>query len=68
MPGSLSYFPPGILGRPPGRDVCPALLPPSPSHGGTWHESAGCCSYPAAAAPKPGDMLRIFSTAKTITM
>lgn len=60
MQGTLSCPPPGILGLPGGRGASLALRPPSPSLDGTWRESAGCCFYPAAPAPGPGDTIFTF--------
>lgn len=61
MRGIPSCVPPGIGGLPGAGGVSLALRPPSPSLGGTWRESAGCCLYPAAPAPGPGDTTQVFN-------
>ena len=55
--GTLSSVPSGVVGLPGELDASLALQPPSPSVCGTWHESVGCCLYPAA--PVPGLVKRI---------
>lgn len=59
--GTLSSVPPGIVGLPGELDASVALRPPSPSLGGTWHESAGCCFYPAAPAPGQGKRIHMLT-------
>lgn len=57
MRGTLSYVPQGTVGLPGEGDASLASQPPVPPLDGIWHESGGCCFYPAAPAPGPGDMI-----------